>query len=112
MGYACEFTLILLAALLWVELPAVLVLEGSELVEPPVDVPLVDVPVAVTLPAPLVVLLVAAAAPAAPETPRAARLTPLAIEEVVTQFEEEGVEKAPAGVVRSPIVMGLPVVGV
>ena len=43
-------------------------------------------------------------AAAAVEAPRFPRRTPLEIEEVVTQFEDEGVLKAAAGVVKSPTV--------
>jgi len=89
MGYACAFTLAPTAPLVFPDDPESAVL--AVLAAMPLVVRVVCSPV---------VGAVAAAA----ETPRLARATPLAIVEVVTQFEDEGVVKAPAGVVKSPMV--------
>lgn len=87
MGYACAFTLAPTAPLLVFP-------------DDPESAVLAAMPLVVRVVCSPVVGAVAAAA----ETPRLARATPLAIVEVVTQFEDEGVVKAPAGVVKSPMV--------
>ena len=86
MGYACAFTLAPTAPLVFPDDPESAVLAAMPLVVRVVCSPVVGAVVA------------------AAETPRLARATPLAIVEVVTQFEDEGVVKAPAGVVKSPMV--------
>jgi len=86
MGYAWAFTLAPIAPLLvFADDP-----EPAVLAAAPLPVRVVCSPV---------VGVVAAAV-----IPRLARATSLAIVEVVTQFEDEGVVKAPAGVVKSPMV--------
>ena len=91
-GYACAFTLA----------PAVplLVVPPDEFADDPEAAVLAAMPLVVRV----VWSPVVGAAAAAAETPRLARATPLAIVEVVTQFEDDGVVKAPAGVVKSPMV--------
>lgn len=89
-GYTWSFTFTLLAALLLFDALGEAVLEAPVLVAVVEPVEPVVGPEALAVdpvvPAPLV------GAAGAPETPRAARLTPLEMDEVVTQFEEEGVE--------------------
>jgi len=90
MGYACAFTLA----------PTAPLLVFPDDPESAVLAVLAAMPLVVRVVCSPVVGAVVAAA----ETPRLARATPLAIVEVVTQFEDEGVVKAPAGVVKSPMV--------